>query len=61
MLMVLLFIFPFALFAKGGYSFFTSEDMQNIRTSVQTEWGRPIMEKLEITVNERRKHSLSGR
>lgn len=57
-LMLLLWFIPISIISQEHYYFFTEEDMENIRTSVQTEWGRPIMEKLEITVNERRKHSL---
>src|SRR5690554_549329 len=58
-LIILLLFIPFsALAQESNYYFFTAEDMENIRSSSQTEWGYSIIEKLKETVNERREHSL---
>lgn len=58
-LIILLLIIPFtALAQESDYYFFTTEDIENIRSSSQTEWGRSIIEKLKETVDERREHSL---
>lgn len=50
---------PFAVPAKeSNYYFFSMEDVENIRSSSQTEWGQVIIEKQKEIVDERRKHSL---
>lgn len=41
-----------------GYSFFSDEDVQLIRQSSQTGWGRPVIDSLKNTVTERLKHPM---
>lgn len=58
-LLILLLFIPFITSAQErDYYFFTSQDIENIRSSSQTEWGNSIIQTLKETVNERRKHSL---
>lgn len=52
LLLSLLFILP----AIGAdYKFFDSKDLENIRASAQTDWGKKIVEKLKAQVAEREK------
>lgn len=44
--------------AAEGYYFFTVEDIQNIKSSANTSWGKTIVEGLKQEVDSRRKHSL---
>ena len=58
-LIIFLLFIPFtALAQESDYYFLTTEDITNIRSSSQTEWGHFIIEKLKETVDERREHSL---
>ncbi|MDR3217390.1 MAG: heparinase II/III family protein [Dysgonamonadaceae bacterium] len=43
---------------SGETYFFSPQDIQNIRLSAKTEWGKIIVDSLKIQVAERRKHSL---
>lgn len=44
--------------AQNGYTFFSEEDIRNIKNSSGTEWGKPIVESLKKTVEGRQAHSL---
>ena len=41
-----------------SYYFFDEEDIQNIRTSAQTDWGQNILSVLKEQVQKRRQHTL---
>lgn len=61
--MILAFILLFAnnINAKekeGEYYFFTQEDIQNMKQSAQTDWGRRIMEHYTRSVENRLKHDM---
>lgn len=42
----------------AGFYFYSQEDMNNIKSSSKTEWGRKILKRLDKTIAEREKHSL---
>lgn len=57
-LLFFLCLVPLVAFAQDDYYFFTQEDVENIRTSSRSDWGKEIIAKLEQQVNERRLHPL---
>ncbi|GAB6010677.1 heparinase II/III domain-containing protein [Viscerimonas tarda] len=60
-LLLLIFFSPvYAQNTKQGDDtyFFSPEDIQNIKLSAKTDWGKVIIDSLKFQVDDRRKHSL---
>lgn len=44
--------------SKDETYFFSQGDIQNIKQSAKTDWGKVVLDSLQANINERRKHSL---
>ncbi len=44
--------------AQNNFNFFSTEDLENIRASAQTGWGKEIVDHLRAQVREREEHDL---